>query len=84
MSLREWKEIQEVLLGEGLIMDNAIDSLCDAISRLENKNLKILFWVCPNGCRDQVVWTLVDGKNVATCQKCGASKEFKTVPKEPK
>ena len=57
-------------------MDNALDLLCDAMSRPENKHLRMCFWVCPNGCRDFVAWTFSDGKNVATCQKCGASKEF--------
>ncbi len=33
----------------------------------------VVFWVCPNGCRDFVDWNTEGEKPVATCRKCGAS-----------
>lgn len=52
-----------------------IDSgaLLDALNDPENRNVKVLFWFCPNGCRDRVVWDHKQTPPVATCQKCGES-----------
>jgi len=35
---------------------------------------RMVFWTCPNGCRDVVDWCRCDGKLLATCRKCGLSK----------
>ena len=53
--------------------DVGSDPLLDALSDPANRNVKVLFWSCPNGCRDRVVWDHDQKPPVATCQKCDAS-----------
>lgn len=44
-----------------------------AIDEHAERGGRVVFWTCPNGCRDVVDWNHDGGKSVATCRKCGAS-----------
>ncbi len=44
---------------------------------------RIMFWTCPNGCRDIVDWNHDGGKSVATCRKCGTSNAPAEARKSP-
>ena len=49
------------------IAAEAFDELMDAI---EKSGVKMLFWVCPQGCKGLVTWNH-QGKPYATCEVCG-------------
>jgi hypothetical protein len=44
-----------------------------AVDEYGKRGGRMVFWVCPNGCRDIVDWNHEGDKSVATCRKCGAS-----------
>lgn len=47
--------------------------LLDALDDFGKRGGRMVFWTCPNGCRDMVDWNHDGGKSVATCRKCGTS-----------
>jgi len=48
-----------------------MDKLFDAIDR----HGSFVFWVCPNGCRDQVIWN--EDKTKVVCKLCGTKSTYK-------
>jgi len=50
---------------------DCIETLCDAIDEHIKNGGRMVFWTCPNGCRDDVKWYHKGGISVATCRKCG-------------
>jgi len=46
--------------------------LSDFLHLISGSGVRMVFWVCPKGCRGAVVWT--DDKTDATCQVCGVRK----------
>ena len=58
--------------------DDPIKELCDI---LREYKVRVVFWVCPNGCRGRVVWN--HDKTDATCQVCGRTRnETAPIPEE--
>jgi hypothetical protein len=53
--------------------DVGSDPLLDALDEFGKRGGRMVFWTCPNGCRDIVDWNHDGGKSIATCQKCGTS-----------
>ena len=46
--------------------------LSDFLHLISESGVRMVFWVCPKGCRGAVAWN--DDKTDATCQVCGVRK----------
>ena len=55
-------------------------TICDHIDEYLKSGGRMVFWTCPNGCRDIVDWNhdILGGKSVATCRKCGQKGDVPT------
>ena len=51
------------------LLDDPVKELCDLLREM---NMRVVFWVCPKGCRGRVTWNA--DKTDAKCEVCGCRK----------